>query len=192
MPKPIEPWIVAPTSVASAAKAHASHVKSICGPIRPDLTSRGRAEARPYTDVVTRRFFVRTFGCQMNEHDSERIAGLARGRGDGGNRRSRGGRRRGPQHVLHPRERRQQAVRPSRSSEVAEGRAARPADRGRRLPRAEGPRRRPRQGAARRRRVRHAQPRPRARAPRAIAPERTDRRDPRRARGVSVGVAGSP
>ena len=23
-----------------------------------------------------RRFFVRTFGCQMNEHDSERIAGL--------------------------------------------------------------------------------------------------------------------
>ena len=26
--------------------------------------------------VVTRRFFVRTFGCQMNEHDSERIAGL--------------------------------------------------------------------------------------------------------------------
>ena len=25
---------------------------------------------------VTRRFYVRTFGCQMNEHDSERIAGL--------------------------------------------------------------------------------------------------------------------
>jgi tRNA-2-methylthio-N6-dimethylallyladenosine synthase len=25
---------------------------------------------------VTRRYFVRTFGCQMNEHDSERIAGL--------------------------------------------------------------------------------------------------------------------
>jgi tRNA-2-methylthio-N6-dimethylallyladenosine synthase len=25
---------------------------------------------------VTRRFLVRTFGCQMNEHDSERIAGL--------------------------------------------------------------------------------------------------------------------
>ena len=25
---------------------------------------------------VTGRFFVRTFGCQMNEHDSERIAGL--------------------------------------------------------------------------------------------------------------------
>jgi len=26
--------------------------------------------------TVTRRYFVRTFGCQMNEHDSERIAGL--------------------------------------------------------------------------------------------------------------------
>jgi tRNA-2-methylthio-N6-dimethylallyladenosine synthase len=25
---------------------------------------------------MTRRFFVRTYGCQMNEHDSERIAGL--------------------------------------------------------------------------------------------------------------------
>ena len=24
----------------------------------------------------TRRFYIRTFGCQMNEHDSERIAGL--------------------------------------------------------------------------------------------------------------------
>ena len=25
---------------------------------------------------VTRRYLVRTYGCQMNEHDSERIAGL--------------------------------------------------------------------------------------------------------------------
>ncbi|NDH46225.1 MAG: tRNA (N6-isopentenyl adenosine(37)-C2)-methylthiotransferase MiaB, partial [Actinobacteria bacterium] len=28
------------------------------------------------SDVVTRRYVVRTFGCQMNEHDSEHIAGL--------------------------------------------------------------------------------------------------------------------
>ena len=27
-------------------------------------------------NVVTRRYVVRTFGCQKNEHDSERIAGL--------------------------------------------------------------------------------------------------------------------
>ena len=25
---------------------------------------------------AARRFYVRTYGCQMNEHDSERIAGL--------------------------------------------------------------------------------------------------------------------
>lgn len=28
------------------------------------------------SSVVARRFYVRTFGCQMNEHDSERLAGL--------------------------------------------------------------------------------------------------------------------
>ena len=28
------------------------------------------------SSAVTRRFYVRTFGCQMNEHDSERISGL--------------------------------------------------------------------------------------------------------------------
>ncbi|MDA8101541.1 MAG: MiaB/RimO family radical SAM methylthiotransferase [Nitrospiraceae bacterium] len=30
---------------------------------------------------VEKRFYVRTFGCQMNEHDSERIAGLLAGEG---------------------------------------------------------------------------------------------------------------
>jgi len=25
---------------------------------------------------VERRYLIRTFGCQMNEHDSERIAGV--------------------------------------------------------------------------------------------------------------------
>ena len=30
---------------------------------------------------MTRRFFVRTFGCQMNEHDSERIAGVLEAEG---------------------------------------------------------------------------------------------------------------
>ncbi len=33
------------------------------------------AEARPATREG-RRYYIRTFGCQMNEHDSERIAGL--------------------------------------------------------------------------------------------------------------------
>ncbi|HEV8420506.1 MAG TPA: tRNA (N6-isopentenyl adenosine(37)-C2)-methylthiotransferase MiaB, partial [Actinomycetota bacterium] len=25
---------------------------------------------------MARRFYIRTFGCQMNEHDSQRLAGL--------------------------------------------------------------------------------------------------------------------
>lgn len=35
-----------------------------------------REQARRYATRVGKRYFVRTFGCQMNEHDSERIAGL--------------------------------------------------------------------------------------------------------------------
>ena len=30
----------------------------------------------PSTVMAERRFLIRTFGCQMNEHDSERIGGL--------------------------------------------------------------------------------------------------------------------
>lgn len=32
--------------------------------------------ARPRLVRVSRKYFIRTYGCQMNEHDSERIAGL--------------------------------------------------------------------------------------------------------------------
>jgi tRNA-2-methylthio-N6-dimethylallyladenosine synthase len=36
-----------------------------------------QADQQPSSEVVApRRFYVRTYGCQMNEHDSERIAGL--------------------------------------------------------------------------------------------------------------------
>ena len=41
-----------------------------------------RAAVRPrpagavVLDAVTGRYYVRTYGCQMNEHDSERLAGL--------------------------------------------------------------------------------------------------------------------
>ena len=141
---------------------------------------------------MTRRFYVRTYGCQMNEHDSERIAGLLVDRGHGADRRPRRGRRRRAQHLLHPRERRQQALRPSRPAEGAEGATTRPADRGRRLPRPEGPR----PGAASGRRTSTSCS---ARTTSADAPAllRTgagrgaDRRDPRRARGVPVGAAGA-
>src|SRR6478609_4927920 len=37
----------------------------------------GRRGRRPYTGAgMARRFYVRTYGCQMNEHDSECIGGL--------------------------------------------------------------------------------------------------------------------
>ncbi len=82
-------------------------------------------------------------------------------------------RRRRAQHLLHPRERRQQALRHARAPQVAKDRRPGLRDRGRRLPGPEGPGRHPRAGALRRRRVRHPQrppgrraapPRPRTRA----------------------------
>ncbi|MBW3666651.1 MAG: tRNA (N6-isopentenyl adenosine(37)-C2)-methylthiotransferase MiaB [Actinobacteria bacterium] len=35
-----------------------------------------RERARPHPTRVGKSYYIRTFGCQMNEHDSERIAGL--------------------------------------------------------------------------------------------------------------------
>ena len=63
---------------------------------------------------------MRTFGCQMNEHDSERIAGLLEADGYEPATGARRRRRRRAQHVLHPRERRQQALRHARPPEGAE------------------------------------------------------------------------
>ena len=85
---------------------------------------------------------MRTFGCQMNEHDSERIAGLLEADGLVAATRPRRRRRRRPQHLLHPRERRQQAVRQPRPPEDLEGRTRRSPDRGVGLPGPEGPRHR--------------------------------------------------
>ncbi len=43
---------------------------------RSDGSDFGAIFQRPYASDVTKRYLVRTFGCQMNEHDSERLAGL--------------------------------------------------------------------------------------------------------------------
>ena len=53
--------------------------------------------------VVPRKFAIRTFGCQMNEHDSERLAGLWSADGHGADRRAGRCRRDRVQHLLHPR-----------------------------------------------------------------------------------------
>ena len=81
----------------------------------------GRPEGLRLALTEVRRFLVRTFGCQMNEHDSERIASVLVGRRHGSHRQPRGGRRRRAQHLLHPPERRRQALRPPRAPEVGAG-----------------------------------------------------------------------
>ena len=106
---------------------------------------------------MARTYEIRTYGCQMNVHDSERLAGLLEDAGYvGASDAARRSRR--VQHLRRARERRQPALRqpgPPRA-----GQAGRPghADRRRRLPGPEGPRPDRRAGAVGGRRVRHAQP----------------------------------
>ncbi len=93
----------------------------------PTLTARDPALLHPYLRVPDERTRLRTAlpGCS---------------RPTAWKRPTSSRRRRGrPQHVLHPGERRQQALRPPRSAEGAQGRAPGPADRGGWVPGAEGP-----------------------------------------------------
>ncbi len=57
-----------------------------------------------------------TYGCQMNEYDSERVAGLLRERALRAHRRCGGGRRDPRQHLRHPREGRGQGLLASSAS----------------------------------------------------------------------------
>jgi len=47
----------------------------MAGTVMLPVPTRRSAETRPPTRIG-RTYFLRTFGCQMNEHDSERVAGL--------------------------------------------------------------------------------------------------------------------
>ena len=190
------------TSISSSCTSGCSILRSGARTSRARRSRRrGRrqpGQERPVASYgVTRRYFLRTYGCQMNEHDSERIAGLLEADGlERAARRARRRRRRA-QHVLHPRERRQQALRQARSPEGLEGRARRPPDRRVRLPRPEGPRPRATACGPRRRRARHAQRAPRRRTDRRRPHRRADHRDPRRggrrrSRDVPVRAAGGP
>ncbi len=99
-----------------------------------------------------KKIFVKTFGCQMNVYDSERMTellgadGFAETHDDGGRR------RRPPQHLPHPREGRREGLFRSRPHPPGEGAAARARARRRssRLPAAWPRRRAPRSCAARR------------------------------------------
>ncbi len=132
-----------------------------------------------------RTYEVRTYGCQMNVHDSERLSGLLEEAGYVAAPDGRGRGRRGLQHLRGAGERRQQALRQPRPPGAQEGAAAGHADRGRRLPGAEGPRDHHPEGAVGRRRVRDPQHRSPAGAARARAGQRRGPgRDPRVARGL--------
>src|SRR4029077_21169424 len=37
--------------------------------------------ALPPADLIGKSFFIETFGCQMNDHDSEKVSGVLLGRG---------------------------------------------------------------------------------------------------------------
>ncbi len=67
-PKPMDPCTIPPSRTMAMAPA-SSH------PLAPSGIGSNPTSPVEWA-VVTRRFYVRTFGCQMNEHDSERIAGL--------------------------------------------------------------------------------------------------------------------
>ena len=91
-------------------------------------------------DASPRTYEIRTYGCQMNAHDSERLAGLLEDAGYRAWPAAPTPDVRRVQHLRGPRERRQPAVRQPRPPAAGEERHPGHADRRRRLPGAEGPR----------------------------------------------------
>ena len=90
---------------------------------------------------MAKSYHLTTFGCQMNEHDSERMKGMLESLGY---REAAGARRRRPdplQHLLDPREGGQPAGRAPRRGQAPQGGGPRARDRDRRLlvPVAQGP-----------------------------------------------------
>ncbi len=69
------------------------------------------------------RYFIQTFGCQMNVNDSEKIAGLLESRGYRGGRVARRGRLRVPQHLRGAREGHDQVQAVARAARPDEDRA---------------------------------------------------------------------
>ena len=61
---------------ASAASTCPTASSTRCSPRTSRLTAGGPRHDACYTLASMKTFDVRTFGCQMNKHDSERIAGL--------------------------------------------------------------------------------------------------------------------
>ena len=102
------------TANAVRAGAERSHGRDR-GPGPGDApATRPRRAHRRRVLLMARTFHIRTYGCQMNEHDSERLAGLLVADGLEPTEDIEQRRPRRPQHLLHQGERRQQALRASR------------------------------------------------------------------------------
>ena len=108
--------------------------------VLPDITSGRRARNRPYPGQVgeARTYEIRTYGCQMNAHDSERVAGLLEDAGYARAPDGRDPRPGGVQHVRRQGERGRPALRQPRPPAAREEGARGDADRRRRLPGADG------------------------------------------------------
>ena len=104
--------------------------------------------------AAAKRFHVTTFGCQMNEHDSERMKGMLESLGYAEAPAARRGRPHPLQHVLDPRGGRQPLRRPPAPGQGRQARAARRRHRRRRLLGAVGQGRRLPPVPVRRRRLR--------------------------------------
>ena len=156
---------------------------------RRDPTSRPCHRSRTLAAVTARASIVRTFGCQMNEHDSERIAGLLVAEGMEPTDELEAADvvvlntcciRENADNKLYGHLGRLKALKAERPDlQIAVGGCLAQKDR-ELIRRARRPRRR---------RLRHPQPRPRARRCSSGPHRGPDRRDPRGARGVSVGAA---
>ena len=80
---------------------------------RQKAKAKVRQDQRPHDETRGKRYLVETFGCQMNVHDSERMAGLLEQAGYEPAQRCARRRRRGGQHLQRPRARRGQALYPA-------------------------------------------------------------------------------
>ena len=88
------------------------------------IASRPAPPATPGSEAAQRTYEVRTYGCQMNVHDSERLSGLLEDAGYArADTEATPRRRRGVQHLRGPRERRQQALRQPRAPRAGQGEA---------------------------------------------------------------------
>src|SRR4029453_17531220 len=73
-----------PRSWPATWPSGSSRSSSTPGRSRSPWSARSAASSTPserYHPRMTQRFLIRTFGCQMNEHDSERLAGLLEAEG---------------------------------------------------------------------------------------------------------------